>query len=78
MHGRDRSELTLVSRADRRFPFPLGVAVRYDSAAVRSVAGQPAHYLAARRCRASGYGLRGEVVTEHGDPPVADTEDLHE
>ena len=25
-----------------------------------------------------GYGLRGEVVTEHGDPPVADTEDLHE
>lgn len=23
------------------------------------------------------YGLQGEVVTEHGDPAVADPEDLH-
>ena len=30
------------------------------------------------RSRAGGDGLPGEVVTEHGDPPVADTEDLHE
>ena len=34
--------------------------------------------LAPRRCGAGGYGLRGEVVTEHGDPPVADAEDLHQ
>ena len=35
-------------------------------------------FLASRRCRADSYGLRSEVVTEHGDPPVADAEDLHE
>ena len=52
--------------------------MRYDGAAVRSVAGLPAYYLAARRCTASGYGLQGEVVAEHGDPPVADAEDLYE
>jgi hypothetical protein len=34
--------------------------------------------LASRRSSADGYGLRGEVVTEHGDPPVADAEDLHQ
>jgi hypothetical protein len=34
--------------------------------------------LASRRCSVGGYGLRGEVVTKHGDPPVADTEDLHQ
>ena len=65
-------------RTERRFPFTLRVAVRYDGAAVRSVAGLPAYYLAARRCRASGYGLQDEVVAEHGDPPVADAEDLYE
>ena len=64
--------------AIRRFPFTLRVAVRYDGAAVRSVVGLPAYYLAARRCTASGYGLQGEVVAEHGDLPVADAEDLHE
>jgi hypothetical protein len=35
-------------------------------------------FLASQRCRAGDYGLQGEVVTKHGDPPVADTEDLHE
>ena len=40
--------------------------------------GLAADLLASRRCGAGGYGLRGEVVTEHGDPPVADAEDLHQ
>jgi len=39
MHGRDRSELTLVSRAERRFPFTLRVAVRHRGDVVRSAAG---------------------------------------
>jgi hypothetical protein len=75
-------ELTVAKAAvaapNQRFPFTLRVAMRYDGAAVRSVAGLPAYHLAARRCRASGYGLQGEVVAEYGDPPVADAEDLHE
>ena len=33
--------------------------------------------VAPRRCRAGVHGSRGEEVTEHGDPPVADAEDLH-
>src|SRR6266567_6444556 len=66
------------SLADRRAKLIPAGALPGGACRARLDGRLAADLLASRRCSAGGYGLRGEVVTEHGDPPVADAEDLHQ
>src|SRR6185437_331543 len=73
-----RSVAGVASLADRRAKLIPAGALPGGACRARLDGRLAVDLLASRRCSAGGYGLRGEVVTEHGDPPVADAEDLHQ
>ena len=73
-----RSVAGAASLADRRAKLMPAGALPGGACRARLDGRLAVDLLASRRCSAGGYGLWGEVVTEHSDPPVADAEDLHQ